>query len=89
MREMGIQAIYPRQNTSKPAPGHKIYPYLLNGLSIDHADCVWAIDITYIPIKTDWLYMVAIMDWFSRYVLHWETSVIWTLALCWRQAEKP
>ena len=88
MREMGIQAIYPRQTTSKPAPGNKIYPYLLNGLSIDHADCVWSIDITYIPIKTDWLYLVAIMDWFSRYVLHWETSVIWTLALYWRQAGK-
>ena len=74
MREMGIQAIYPRQNTSKPEPGNKIYPYLLKGLQIDHPDHVWSIDITYIPICTDWLYLVAIIDWYSRYVLHWEIS---------------
>ena len=74
MREMGIQAIYPRQNTSKPEPGNKIYPYLLKGLQIDHPDHVWSIDITYIPIRTDWLYLVAIIDWYSRYVLHWEIS---------------
>ena len=74
MREMGIQAIYPRQNTSRPAPGNKIYPYLLKGLQIDHPDHVWSIDITYIPIRTGWLYLVAIIDWYSRYVLHWEIS---------------
>ena len=74
MREMGIQAIYPCQNTSKPEPGNKIYPYLLKGLQIDHPDHVWSIDITYIPIRTDWLYLVAIIDWYSRYVLHWEIS---------------
>ncbi len=72
MREMGIQAIYPRHNTSKPEPGHKVYPYLLKGLDIDHPNHVWSIDITYIPVKTDWLYLVAIIDWYSRYVLHWE-----------------
>lgn len=72
MQEMGIQAIYPRQNTSKPEPGHKVYPYLLKGLDINHPNHVWSIDITYIPVKTDWLYLVAIIDWFSRYVLHWE-----------------
>ena len=74
MHEMGIQAIYPRQNTSKPQPGNKIYPYLLKGLKIDHPNHVWSIDITYIPIRTDWLYLVAIIDWFSRYVLSWEIS---------------
>ena len=74
MQEMGIQAIYPRQNTSRAEPGNKIYPYLLKGLQIDHPDHVWSIDITYIPIRTDWLYLVAIIDWFSRYVLHWELS---------------
>ena len=74
MHEMGIQAIYPRQNTSKPEPGNPIYPYLLKGLEIDHPNHVWSIDITYIPIKTDWLYLVAIIDWFSRYVLSWELS---------------
>ena len=74
MREMGIQATYPRQNTSKPQPNNKVYPYLLKGLKIDHPNQVWSIDITYIPIRTDWLYLVAIIDWFSRYVLSWEIS---------------
>lgn len=74
MREMGIQAVYPRQNTSKAAPGNPIYPYLLKNLQITRPDQVWSIDITYIPIKTDWLYLVAIIDWFSRYVLDWRIS---------------
>ena len=74
MKEMGIQAIYPRQNTSKSEPTNKIYPYLLKGLKIDHPDQVWSIDITYIPVKTDWLYLVAIIDWYSRFVLHWQLS---------------
>ncbi len=74
MQEMGIQAIYPRQNTSKPDPENKVYPYLLKGLTIDHPDHVWSIDITYIPVKTDWLYLVAIIDWFSRYVLDWQLN---------------
>jgi len=69
MREMGIQAIYPRQNTSKPNPSNKIYPYLLSGLEITKPDHVWSIDITYIPIRSSWLYLVAIMDWYSRYVV--------------------
>ena len=73
-REMGIQAIYPRQNTSKPAPENPIYPYLLKGLEIQRPNQVWSIDITYIPIRTDWLYLVAIIDWFSRYVLSWRVS---------------
>ena len=74
MREMGIQAIYPRQNTSRPEPANKVYPYLLKGLKINHPDHVWSIDITYIPIKNDWLYLVAIIDWYSRYVLDWQLS---------------
>lgn len=74
MHEMGIQAIYPRQNTSKPNLSNKVYPYLLKDLKIDHPDQVWSIDITYIPIRTDWLYLVAIIDWYSRYVIHWEIS---------------
>ncbi len=74
MHEMGIQAIYPRQNTSKPQPGNPIYPYLLKGLEISRPNQVWSIDITYIPIKTGWLYLVAIIDWFSRYVVGWEIS---------------
>jgi len=71
MRDMGIQAVYPRQNTSKPACGNKIYPYLLKGLDIEHPNHVWSIDITYVPIRSSWLYLVAIIDWYSRYVLDW------------------
>lgn len=74
MREMGIEAIYPRQNTSKPNPENKVYPYLLKGLDITHPDHVWSIDITYIPIRKSWLYLVAIIDWFSRYVVGWEVD---------------
>ena len=74
MREMGIQAIYPRQNTSKSEPSNPIYPYLLKDLKIIQPNQVWSIDITYIPIRTDWLYLVAIIDWFSRYVISWGIS---------------
>lgn len=71
MREMGIQAIYPRQNTSKPNPANKVYPYLLTGLEITAPNHVWSIDITYIPIRRSWLYLTAILDWYSRYVVAW------------------
>lgn len=71
MREMGIQAIYPRQNTSKPNPANKVYPYLLSGLEITMPNQVWSIDITYIPIRRSWLYLTAILDWYSRYVVAW------------------
>ncbi len=71
MREMGIQAVYPRQNTSKPNLVNPIYPYLLKGLKINHPDHVWSIDITYIPVRKSWLYLTAIIDWYSRYVLSW------------------
>ena len=71
MREMGIQAIFPRQNTSKPDSENKVYPYLLKGLAITHPNQVWSIDITYIPIRTSWLYLTAVIDWYSRYVLSW------------------
>ncbi|WP_207900817.1 DDE-type integrase/transposase/recombinase [Pectinatus cerevisiiphilus] len=69
MQQMGIQAIYPRQNTSRTNPQNPIYPYLLKGLSIEHPDQVWSIDITYIPIRSSWLYLTAIIDWYSRYVI--------------------
>lgn len=71
MQQMGIQAIYPRQNTSRTNPQNPIYPYLLKGLSIEHPDQVWSIDITYIPIRSSWLYLTAIIDWYSRYVIAW------------------
>jgi putative transposase len=74
MRLMGIKAIYRRPKTSKPAPGHKIYPYLLGGLKITRPNQVWAADITYIPMARGFLYLVAIIDWYSRYVLSWRLS---------------
>lgn len=74
MKRMGIEAIYPRQNTSKPAPDHKKYPYLLKNMEIDRPGKVWATDITYIPMARGFLYLVAIVDWYSRYVLSWRIS---------------
>jgi putative transposase len=74
MRVMGIEALVPRPGTSKPAPGHKIYPYLLRGLAIAEPNHVWAADITYIPMARGFLYLVAIIDWASRAVLAWRVS---------------
>jgi putative transposase len=74
MRVMGIEALVPRPGTSKPAPGHKIYPYLLRGLAIAEPNHVWAADITYIPMGRGFLYLVAIIDWASRAVLAWRVS---------------
>ena len=74
MRLMGLQAIYRRPNTSKPALGHRVYPYLLNGLEIDRVNQVWTADISYIPMAWGFLYLVAIMDWHSRYVLAWRVA---------------
>jgi putative transposase len=74
MREMGLQAIYQAPRTSDPHPDHKIYPYLLKGLSITRANHVWCADITYIPMRRGFLYLVAIMDWASRKVLSWRLS---------------
>jgi putative transposase len=69
MRQMGIAALGPKPNTSKPAPGHKIYPYLLRGMTIDRPNQVWAADITYLPIGRGFLYLVAVIDWASRAIL--------------------
>ena len=74
MRLMGIKAIYRPPKTSKPAQGHKIYPYLLGGMKITKPNQVWAADITYIPMARGFLYLVAIIDWYSRYVLSWSLS---------------
>jgi len=74
LRLMGLEAIYPKPNINKPQHGHKIYPYLLNGLSINNINQVWSSDITYIPMKSGFLYLVAIIDWYSRYVLSWKIS---------------
>ena len=74
MRAMGLEAIYRKPNTSKPAPEHRIYPYLLKGVTVDRVNQVWAADITYLPMSRGFLYLVAIMDWHSRYVLAWKLS---------------
>jgi len=74
MQIMGLKAIYRRPRTSQPAPGHKIYPYLLGGMKITLPNQVWAADITYIPMARGFLYLVAIIDWYSRYVLSWRLS---------------
>ena len=74
MRLAGLVAIYQRPNTSKPAPAHKIYPYLLGGISIERVNQVWCSDVTYIPMARGFLYLVVIMDWVSRAVLAWRLS---------------
>jgi len=82
MRLMGLKAIYRRPKTSRPAPGHKIYPYLLGGLKITRPNQVWAADITYIPMSRGFLYLVAIIDWYSRYVLSWRLSNTLDVGFC-------
>jgi putative transposase len=82
MRTMGLTTIYRRPKTSKPAPGHKVYPYLLLGMKITQANQVWAADITYIPMARGFLYLVAIMDWYSRYVLSWRLSNTLNAGFC-------
>jgi Transposase and inactivated derivatives len=75
MTRMGIQALYRRPNTLSPAPGHKIYPYLLRKLAVTRPNQVWAMDITYVPMARGFVYLVAVVDWFSRKVLAWRLSV--------------
>jgi len=74
MRLMGLMPIYQKPNTSRPAKGHKIWPYLIKGLRVDRPNQVWAADITYLPMRRGFLYLVAIMDWFTRKVLAWRIS---------------
>jgi len=82
MRQMGIAALGPKPNTTKPAPGHKIFPYLLRNLKIERPNHVWAADITYIPIGRGFLYLVAIIDWASRAVLAWRISNTMDTSFC-------
>jgi putative transposase len=82
MRLMGLYAIYPRPRTSRSLPDHKVYPYLLKGMRIDRPDQVWASDITYIRLLHGFVYLVVIMDWFSRYVLSWELSITLEKEFC-------
>lgn len=82
MKRMGIEAIYRRPNTSKPAPGHKIYPYLLRKLAVIRPNQAWAMDITYIPMAKGFVYLAAVVDWFSRRVLSWRLSITLDTAFC-------
>jgi putative transposase len=82
MRKMGIEAAYRRPSTSKSAPGHKIFPYLLRGLTIDHPNQVWSTDITYIPMARGFVYLCAVMDWFARRILAWRLSNTMEAAFC-------
>jgi putative transposase len=82
MKRMGIEAIYRKPNTSKPAPGHKIYPYLLRGMVVDTPDKVWAMDITYVPMARGFIYLAAVVDWFSRRVLSWRLSITMEAGFC-------
>ena len=82
MDDMGIHAIYPKPNTSKPDPSHKKYPYLLNDLDIVRPNQVWATDITYIRLPTGWVYLVAVIDWYSRKILSWRLSNSMDVSFC-------
>jgi len=82
MRRMRIETLYRKPNTSKPAPGQKIYPYLLRGLPVTRPNQVWAMDITYIPMARGFVYLAAVIDWFSRRVLSWRVSITMDTSFC-------
>ena len=82
MKRLRIKALYTKPSTSKPAPGHKIYPYLLRGLTVDRPNQVWAMDITYVPMARGFVYLAAIIDWFSRRVLSWRLSITLETDFC-------
>lgn len=88
MRRMCIEAIYRRPNTSKPCPGHKIYPYLLRGLTVDRPNQVWSMDITYIPMAKGFVYLAVVMDGFSRRVLAWRVSISMEVDFCLEAVEE-
>jgi len=82
MRRMGIEALYRHPRTTKPEPGHKVYPYLLRGVEITRPNQVWAMDITYIPMERGFVYLAVVLDWFSRRVLSWRVSITMEAAFC-------
>lgn len=88
MKRMGIEALYRRPNTSKPAPGHTIFPYLLRKLTVTRPNQVWATDITYIPMARGFVYLAAVVDWFSRKVLAWRVSITLDAAFCIEAVEE-
>jgi putative transposase len=88
LRLLGVEALYPKPRLSTAAPGHRLYPYLLRDVAITHADQVWSSDITYIRLAQGWLYLVAVLDWHSRYVLAWEVSNTLDTAFCLQALEQ-
>jgi putative transposase len=88
MKRMRIEAVYRRPNTSKPAPGHKIHPYLLRGLTVDRPDQVWAMDISYIPMKRGFVYLAAVIGWHTRRVLAWRVSITMEVDFCLEAVEE-
>ena len=88
MKRIGLEALYRKPNTSKPAPGHQIYPYLLRKLPITRPNQVWAMDITYIPMARGFVYLAAVIDWFSRRVLAWRLSITLEAAFCIEAVEE-
>ena len=88
MRRMCIEALYRRPNTSKPADGHTIFPYLLRGMAVELPNQVWAMDITYIPMARGFVYLAAVMDWFSRRVLAWRLSITLEVEFCLEAVEE-
>jgi putative transposase len=88
MRRMCIEALYRRPDTSRPAPGHKIYPYLLGGLAVERPNQVWTMDITYIPMARGFVYLAAVMDWSTRRVLAWRLSITMEVDFCIEAVEE-
>jgi putative transposase len=88
MKRMGLEALYRKPNTSKPAPGHTVYPYLLRKLPVTRPNQVWAMDITYIPMARGFVYLAAVVDWFSRRVLAWRLSITLEAAFCIEAVEE-
>jgi putative transposase len=82
MQLMGLEAIYPKPRLSLPGPTEQRYPYLLRGVSIERCNQVWSCDITYIRLQRGFIYLMAVIDWFSRYVLAWETSITLDTCFC-------
>ncbi len=88
MKRMRIEALYRKPNTSKPAPGHKIYPYLLRGVTVNRSDQAWAMDITYVPMARGFVYLAGVVDWYSRRVLSWRLSITREAAFCVKVLEE-
>lgn len=88
MRVMGLEAIYQKPNLSRPAAGHRVFPYLLRKLKVERANQAWAMDVTYVPVQGGYVYLCAVMDWYSRAVLAWELSNTMDAGFCTRTVER-